>query len=249
MHIFHDPRSHDPDLGPQEKCAKKSCVSFETECMFLLHFEQLQSWICVIGTSQKTARTIRNYDQQRVSPIKWGTSSNWSTPWFRGQQNGKQKDDNRCLYYDLQCILLCHRISCLSKDSWFSTWFPTKLCEICGRIDIDNCWTLYKRNGPKGSSTECKMAASCWCRISFFPATYVQKWSQISAFGNSWKPFFWFVNKITLLCKTKAKLRHSQKIAYTAAFREKMRTSLPLLNLKLLSKDVCRSITYPKPGV
>ncbi len=28
----HDPGSHDPDPGPQEKSTKKSCVSFETEC-------------------------------------------------------------------------------------------------------------------------------------------------------------------------------------------------------------------------
>ena len=33
MHISHDPGSHDPDPGPQEKSMKKSCVSFETECI------------------------------------------------------------------------------------------------------------------------------------------------------------------------------------------------------------------------
>ena len=32
MQISHDPGSHDPDPGPQEKSMKKSCVSFETEC-------------------------------------------------------------------------------------------------------------------------------------------------------------------------------------------------------------------------
>ncbi len=32
IHISHDPGSHDPDPGPQEKSMKKSCVSFETEC-------------------------------------------------------------------------------------------------------------------------------------------------------------------------------------------------------------------------
>ncbi len=32
MQIFHDPGSHDPDPGPQEKSMKKSCVSFEAEC-------------------------------------------------------------------------------------------------------------------------------------------------------------------------------------------------------------------------
>ncbi len=31
VQISHDPRSHDPDPGPQEKFMKKSCVSFETE--------------------------------------------------------------------------------------------------------------------------------------------------------------------------------------------------------------------------
>ena len=36
MQISHDPRTHDPDPGPQEKAMKKSCVSFETECIFLL---------------------------------------------------------------------------------------------------------------------------------------------------------------------------------------------------------------------
>ncbi len=30
--ISHDPGSHDPDPGPQEKSMKKSCVSVETEC-------------------------------------------------------------------------------------------------------------------------------------------------------------------------------------------------------------------------
>ncbi len=33
MQISHDPGSHDPDPGPQKKSMKKSCVSFETECM------------------------------------------------------------------------------------------------------------------------------------------------------------------------------------------------------------------------
>ena len=32
VQISHDPGSHDPDPGPQEKSTKKSCVSFETEC-------------------------------------------------------------------------------------------------------------------------------------------------------------------------------------------------------------------------
>ncbi len=32
---FHDPGSHDPDPGPQEKSMKKSCVSFETECIMM----------------------------------------------------------------------------------------------------------------------------------------------------------------------------------------------------------------------
>ncbi len=32
--ISHDPGSHDPDPGPQEKSTKKSCVSFETECIY-----------------------------------------------------------------------------------------------------------------------------------------------------------------------------------------------------------------------
>ncbi len=36
MEISHDLGSHDPDPGPQEKSAKKSCVSFETECISLL---------------------------------------------------------------------------------------------------------------------------------------------------------------------------------------------------------------------
>ncbi len=31
--ISHDPRSHDPDPGPKEKSMKKSCTSFETECI------------------------------------------------------------------------------------------------------------------------------------------------------------------------------------------------------------------------
>ncbi len=34
MQISHDPGSHDPDPGPQEKSMKKSCVSFETECSY-----------------------------------------------------------------------------------------------------------------------------------------------------------------------------------------------------------------------
>ena len=34
--FIHDPGSHDPDPGPQEKSMKKSCVSFETECILLL---------------------------------------------------------------------------------------------------------------------------------------------------------------------------------------------------------------------
>ncbi len=34
MQISHDPGSHDPNPGPQEKSMKKSCVSLETECMF-----------------------------------------------------------------------------------------------------------------------------------------------------------------------------------------------------------------------
>ena len=29
----YDPMSHDPDPGPPEKSTKKSCISFETECM------------------------------------------------------------------------------------------------------------------------------------------------------------------------------------------------------------------------
>ena len=33
MQISHDPGSHDPDPGPQEKSTKKSCVSFGKECM------------------------------------------------------------------------------------------------------------------------------------------------------------------------------------------------------------------------
>ncbi len=33
MQISHDPGSHDSDPGPQEKSMKKSCVSFETECI------------------------------------------------------------------------------------------------------------------------------------------------------------------------------------------------------------------------
>ncbi len=36
MQISHDPGSHDPDPGPQEKSMKKSCVSFETECSQLV---------------------------------------------------------------------------------------------------------------------------------------------------------------------------------------------------------------------
>ena len=32
VQISHDPGSHDPEPGPQEKSTKKSCVSFETEC-------------------------------------------------------------------------------------------------------------------------------------------------------------------------------------------------------------------------
>ncbi len=35
IQISHDPGSHEPDPGPQEKSTKKSCVSFETECRFL----------------------------------------------------------------------------------------------------------------------------------------------------------------------------------------------------------------------
>ncbi len=31
--ISYDPGSHEPDPGPQEKSTKKSCVSFETECI------------------------------------------------------------------------------------------------------------------------------------------------------------------------------------------------------------------------
>ncbi len=36
MHHFdnaHDPRLHDPDPGPQEKSAEKSCVSFGKDCI------------------------------------------------------------------------------------------------------------------------------------------------------------------------------------------------------------------------
>ena len=33
MQISHNPRSHDSDPGPQEKSMRKSCVSFETECI------------------------------------------------------------------------------------------------------------------------------------------------------------------------------------------------------------------------
>ncbi len=33
MQISYDPGLHDPDPGPQEKSKKKSCVSFETECI------------------------------------------------------------------------------------------------------------------------------------------------------------------------------------------------------------------------
>ncbi len=38
MQISHDPGSHDPDPGLQEKSMKKSCVSFETECRMLEPF-------------------------------------------------------------------------------------------------------------------------------------------------------------------------------------------------------------------
>ena len=31
----HDPGLHDPDPGPQEKSMKKSCVSFETGCIYI----------------------------------------------------------------------------------------------------------------------------------------------------------------------------------------------------------------------
>ena len=53
MQISHDPRSHDPDPAPQEKSMKKSCISFETECIHSIRLGDVHSKLEADGQKQR----------------------------------------------------------------------------------------------------------------------------------------------------------------------------------------------------